>query len=248
MEEMQQCGSKKTDVELRSILGAFLFGGDDVDKKIRVLSGGEKARVALAKTMVSKANFLLLDEPTNHLDMHSVELLAGALNKYEGSYILISHDRYFISQTANKIWEIVDHQIKEFKGSYAEWVEWNERMAAKQKENKGSGTAAAATTPAPVPKVATTEIKAPTPNTAIDKDFQKELQKHKKRLQTLELDINNTKIQKDTIEQELGNPDTYTDPARFTTLESEYKSVQQKLATLNTEYETVFEKVLEMES
>ena len=248
MEEMQQCGSKKTDVELRSILGAFLFGGDDVDKKIRVLSGGEKARVALAKTMVSKANFLLLDEPTNHLDMHSVELLAGALNKYEGSYILISHDRYFISQTANKIWEIVDHQIKEFKGTYAEWVEWNERMAAKQKENKGSGTAAAATTPAPVPKVATTEIKAPTPNTAIDKDFQKELQKHKKRLQTLELDINNTKIQKDTIEQELGNPDTYTDPARFTTLESEYKSVQQKLATLNTEYETVFEKVLEMES
>ena len=248
MEEMQQCGSKKTDVELRSILGAFLFGGDDVDKKIRVLSGGEKARVALAKTMVSKANFLLLDEPTNHLDMHSVELLAGALNKYEGSYILISHDRYFISQTANKIWEIVDHQIKEFKGTYAEWVEWNERMAAKQKENKGSGTAATAPTPAPAPKVATTEIKAPTPNTAIDKDFQKELQKQKKRLQTLELDINNTKVQKDTIEQKLGNPDTYTDPAKFTILESEYKSVQQKLATLNTEYETVFEKVLEMES
>jgi len=198
MEEMQQCGSKKTDVELRSILGAFLFGGDDVDKKIRVLSGGEKARVALAKTMVSKANFLLLDEPTNHLDMHSVELLAGALNKYEGSYILISHDRYFISQTANKIWEIVDHQIKEFKGTYAEWVEWNERMAAKQKENKGSGTAATAPIPAPAPKVATTEIKVPTPNTAIAKDFQNELQKHKKRLQTLELDINNTKIQKDT--------------------------------------------------
>lgn len=248
MEEMQQCGSKKTDVELRSILGAFLFGGDDVDKKIRVLSGGEKARVALAKTMVSKANFLLLDEPTNHLDMHSVELLAGALNKYEGSYILISHDRYFISQTANKIWEIVDHKIKEFKGSYAEWVEWNERMAAKQKENKGSGTAAAAPTPAPAPKVVTTEIKAPTPNTAIDKDFQKELQKQKKRLQTLELDINNTKVQKDTIEQELGNPDTYTDPAKFTTLESAYKLVKQKLSTLNAEYETVFEKVLEMES
>ena len=248
LEEMQQCGSKKTDVELRSILGAFLFSGDDVDKKIRVLSGGEKARVALAKTMVSKANFLLLDEPTNHLDMHSVELLAGALNKYEGSYILISHDRYFISQTANKIWEIVDHQIKEFKGTYAEWVEWNERMAAKQKENKGSGTTASAPTPAPAPKVKAPEVKAPAPNTAIDKDFQKELQKQKKRLQTLELDINNTKVQKENIEQELGNPDTYTNPAKFATLETEYKTVQQKLATLNTEYETVFEKVLEMES
>ena len=248
MEEMQQCGSKKTDVELRSILGAFLFSGDDVDKKIRVLSGGEKARVALAKTMVSKANFLLLDEPTNHLDMHSVELLAGALNKYEGSYILISHDRYFISQTANKIWEIVDHQIKEFKGTYAEWVEWNERMAAKQKDNKGSGNIVAASTPAPTPKVTVPETKALTPNTAIDKDFQKELQKQKKRLQNLELDINNTKVQKDAIEQELGNPDTYTNPAKFTSLETEYKSVQQKLATLNDEYETVFEKVLEMEA
>jgi ATP-binding cassette subfamily F protein 3 len=248
MEEMQQCGSKKTDVELRSILGAFLFSGDDVDKKIRVLSGGEKARVALAKTMVSKANFLLLDEPTNHLDMHSVELLAGALNKYEGSYILISHDRYFISQTANKIWEIVDHQIKEFKGTYAEWVEWNERMAAKQKDNKGSGNIVAASTPAPTPKVTVPVTKAPTPNTAIDKDFQKELQKQKKRLQNLELDINNTKVQKDAIEQELGNPDTYTNPAKFASLETEYKSVQQKLATLNDEYETVFEKVLEMEA
>ena len=246
LEEMQQCGSKKTDVELRSILGAFLFSGDDVDKKIRVLSGGEKARVALAKTMVSKANFLLLDEPTNHLDMHSVELLAGALNKYEGSYILISHDRYFISQTANKIWEIVDHQIKEFKGTYAEWVEWNERMAAKQKENKGATPTASAA--APVPKVQVPEPKAPAPNTAIDKDFQKELQKQKKRLSTIEQDINSTKVQKENIEQELGNPDTYTNPAKFAALETEYKAVQQKLATLNSEYETVFEKVMEMES
>jgi ATP-binding cassette subfamily F protein 3 len=178
--------------------------------------------------------------------MHSVELLAGALNKYEGSYILISHDRYFISQTANKIWEIVDHQIKEFKGTYAEWVEWNERMAAKQKENKGSTPIAPAASPAP--KVHVTETKAPTPNTAIDKDFQKELQKQKKRLATLEQDINSTKVQKENIEQELGNPDTYTNPAKFATLEIEYKAVQQKLATLNAEYETVFEKVMEMES
>ena len=111
------------------MLGCFLFSGDDVDKKIKVLSGGEKARVALAKTIVSKANFLMLDEPTNHLDIHSVELLIDALNRYEGSMILVSHDRYFISKTANKIWEIVDHEIKEFKGAYEEWVEWKERMA-----------------------------------------------------------------------------------------------------------------------
>ncbi|MCL0324211.1 ATP-binding cassette domain-containing protein, partial [Escherichia coli] len=89
--------------------------------------GGEKARVALAKTIVSKANFLLLDEPTNHLDIHSVDLLVEALNKYEGTIVLVSHDRYFISRIANKIWEIEDFKIKEFKGSYKEWEEWKER-------------------------------------------------------------------------------------------------------------------------
>src|SRR5687767_14833544 len=136
IDEMMQAGSQKTELELRTLLGCFLFTGDDVEKKIKILSGGEKARVALAKTIVSKANFLLLDEPTNHLDIHSVELLVEALNKYEGTIILVSHDRYFISKAANKIWEIVDGHIKEFKGTYTEWVEWNERMAAKNVNQK----------------------------------------------------------------------------------------------------------------
>src|SRR5579872_1959904 len=100
LEEMKHAGSGKNELELRTLLGCFLFSGDDVEKKIKVLSGGEKARVALAKTIAGKANFLLLDEPTNHLDIHSCELLAEALNKYEGSYILVSHDRFFISKTA----------------------------------------------------------------------------------------------------------------------------------------------------
>src|SRR3954465_11789571 len=132
LDEMKEAGSKKTELELRTLLGCFLFSGDDTDKKIRVLSGGEKARVALAKTILSKANFLLLDEPTNHLDIHSTELLVDSLNRYEGSFILVSHDRYFISKTANKIWEIINHEIKEFKGGYDEYVQCKERMASKQ--------------------------------------------------------------------------------------------------------------------
>src|SRR6202012_5762103 len=161
IEEMQTCGSQKTDLELRVLLGCFLFSGDDVDKKIKVLSGGEKARVALAKTIVSKANFLLLDEPTNHLDMHSCDLLIDALNKYEGSFLLVSHDRYFISKTANKIWEIEDHLIREFKGTYEEWVDWKERnealkqIAAVKTPVAATPAPAKAAAPPPPPPVAT---------------------------------------------------------------------------------------------
>jgi ATP-binding cassette subfamily F protein 3 len=247
LEEMQHCGSKKTDVELRSLLGAFLFSGDDVDKKIRVLSGGEKARVALAKTIVSKANFLLLDEPTNHLDMHSVELLAGALNKYEGSYILVSHDRYFISKTANKIWEIVDHQIKEFKGNYQEWVEWNERMARLENEKQKS-----APTPKEEVKVKA-EVKQPEKSKAvvqqpINKELQKELQKEQRRLEKLEADLNKAKDALAKLEAALGDPSNYADRSKFVTIEADYKKAKVDRERLEKEYETVFEKVLELES
>lgn len=244
LEEMQQCGSKKTDVELRALLGSFLFSGDDVDKKIRVLSGGEKARVALAKTIVSKANFLMLDEPTNHLDMHSVELLAEALNKYEGSYILVSHDRYFISKTANKIWEIVDHQIKEFKGSYQEWVEWNERMARIESEKQKAGN----TAPPPAPKAEPVAAPKPKPVGPINKELQKELQKEQRRLEKLEADISKAKQEEQKLEAALGDPANYTDHSKFTIIESDYKKAKANREQLDKQYETVFEKVMELEN
>ena len=102
LEEMKYASSQITEQELRSLLGCFLFTGDDVFKKIKVLSGGEKSRVALAKTLVSDSNFLILDEPTNHLDMLSVNVLTQALQKYEGTIVMVSHDRQFISDIANK--------------------------------------------------------------------------------------------------------------------------------------------------
>ena len=119
--ELAHFAPDKKDVELRTVLGAFLFTGDDVFKKIKVLSGGEKSRVALAKTMLSKANFLILDEPTNHLDMQSVAILISVLQEYEGSFIIVSHDRYFLSAVANKIWWIEDYQVKEYPGDYEEY-------------------------------------------------------------------------------------------------------------------------------
>lgn len=245
LEELQQCGSKKTDVELRALLGAFLFSGDDVDKKIKVLSGGEKARVALAKTIVSKANFLILDEPTNHLDMHSVELLAQALNKYEGSYILVSHDRYFISMTANKIWEIVDHQIKEFKGTYQEWVDWNERMAKINAEKQKLGVPDIKPEPTPVAKPVVPE-KAPA--TPINRELQKELQKEQRRLTNVEAQLTKAKEEENRFESALGDPANYADRDKFVQIEADYKKAKTERERLEKEYETVFEKVMELEA
>jgi ATP-binding cassette subfamily F protein 3 len=211
-----------------------------------VLSGGEKARVALAKTIVSRGNFLILDEPTNHLDMHSVELLAEALNKYEGSYILVSHDRYFISKTANKIWEIVDHQIKEFKGSYQEWVEWNERMEKQRKAN-GSETKELekpANKKEPV-KVVEPVVKNSQP---INKELQKELQKQQKKLSQIEASLSKAQEEQKQIELEMGKPDTYTNKQQFAQLENAYKSIKDQINTLNKEYEMVFEQIIELET
>jgi ATP-binding cassette subfamily F protein 3 len=211
-----------------------------------VLSGGEKARIALAKTIISKANFLLLDEPTNHLDMHSVGLLIEALNKYEGSIILVSHDRYFVSKTANKIWEIIDGEIKEFKGTYTEYLEWKERMASKKEP--------VADTPK---KEITVEKKAEIKQTAgpvndskgvINKEVKKELNRQQKILQQLEEKINTITTEKNKLEQLLSDPATYSDKVKFQQTETAYQNHSKQLNQLNTEYEQVFEKVMELET
>jgi ATP-binding cassette, subfamily F, member 3 len=258
IDEMKQAGSQKTELELRSLLGCFLFSGDDADKKIKVLSGGEKARVALAKTILSKANFLLLDEPTNHLDIHSTELLVDALNRYGGSYILVSHDRYFISKTANKIWEIVDHEIKEFKGGYEEYVEWKERMSARkpeggdQKPQAGSQKSEASTRKAEVkviekPTASPSATPAKTISEPDKSALKKELQKQQKAFQQLEKKIAELAQKKEELELMLTKPEIYADKDAFKKTESGYKEALAKLETANKEYEKVFEKIIELD-
>ncbi|NMD28450.1 MAG: ATP-binding cassette domain-containing protein, partial [Bacteroidetes bacterium] len=224
LEEMQTTRSGKTELELRSLLGAFLFSGDNVDKKIKVLSGGERARVALAKTITSKANFLMLDEPTNHLDIHSVDLLVEALNKYEGSLILVSHDRYFISRLANKIWEIDDHKIIEFKGSYAEWEDWKQRREAEQKNKKKE---------IETPK----EVKKQPENNPPNQDQKKEVQQLKSKFKKLEEKIAKQQQETNRLEQALSNPEIYAETQKFTAAENLYKNAQKELEKLNGEYE-----------
>jgi ATP-binding cassette, subfamily F, member 3 len=245
LDEMREAGSKKNDLELRSLLGGFLFGGDEVDKKIKVLSGGEKARVALAKTIISKANFLLLDEPTNHLDIHSTELLIEALNRYQGSIILVSHDRYFVSKLANKIWEIKDKEIKEFKGGYEEWVEWNERMAERDAKSLKEKNVRQEAPKKQEPSPASVPVKS---NPVADKSaIKKELQKQQKVFQKLEKDVADLNTQKDELEASLAQSGTYTNAEEFKKTEVAYKEVMAKLEALNKEYEIVFEKIISLD-
>jgi ATP-binding cassette subfamily F protein 3 len=258
LDEMKECGSQMTELELRSLLGCFLFSGDDSDKTIRILSGGEKARVALAKTIISKANFLMLDEPTNHLDMHSCDLLIEALNKYEGTIILVSHDRYFVSKTANKIWEIVDHEIKEFKGGYEEYVAWKERMARAQKSeavtSQKSESKKLEKNTKPEKSDSKVSLNKPTAVTVqhgsgpINKEVKKELQKQQKIFQQLEEKIAALNRQKKELEASLIDPSTYSDKAKFLQAETAFKKAEQELGLLNRQYEEVFEKIMKLEN
>jgi ATP-binding cassette subfamily F protein 3 len=246
LQEMVHCGSQKTEQELRNLMGAFLFGGDDVDKKIKVLSGGERARVALAKVIVSKANFLLLDEPTNHLDLVSIELLIEALKKYDGTILMVSHDRHFISKVANKIWEIIDGEIKEFNGGYEEYMEWKERQATKH---------TAPTTTAEPPKAQVIAAKQPiepvvehSQNKPINKELKKEHQKLQKRLEQLEDKINKTKTEQQQLELCLADPNIYSEKTKFLEIETKYKEATVLLTAIENEYEEVFEEMIKLDA
>ena len=119
-----------TNTQIRNMLAAFLFTGDDVFKRVGDLSGGERGRVSLAKLMLSEANFLILDEPTNHLDIASKEILERALNDYTGTVLYVSHDRYFINQTATRILELVNHKFVNYIGNYDYYLEKKEELTS----------------------------------------------------------------------------------------------------------------------
>jgi ATP-binding cassette subfamily F protein 3 len=249
LDEMKECGSQMNELELRGLLGCFLFSGDEADKKIKILSGGEKARVALAKVIVSKANFLMLDEPTNHLDMHSCDLLINALTKYEGSIILVSHDRHFVSKTANKIWEIVDHQIKEFKGGYDEWVAWKERMAKQESEaKKAEGKNQKGDNKSQPVEKKVQEVKVVQPAAPINKEAKKELQRQQKLFTQTEEQLSQLELKKKELEAAMVDPAIYADKNKFQETETAYKKIIQEISRLNQQYEEIFEQISILES
>jgi ATP-binding cassette subfamily F protein 3 len=202
------------------------------------LSGGEKARVALAKVIAAKGNFLMLDEPTNHLDMHSVQMLIDALNKYEGTLIFVSHDRYFIQQTANKIWEIVDGKIKEFIGSYDEWVVFQAERKLKEQAQKQAAPAK------PVEKAVAP--KAPV-NEQDQQRYKKEHQQKTKELQRLEQDLEKLLAEKLSLESKMSDPNVYANQEAYKQLDADYQAITIKIGPMQTKQDQLVELLMELE-
>ncbi len=217
LEELKSTGTTKTEMELRSVLGCFLFSGEEVFKKIKVLSGGEKSRVALAKVLISEANFLLLDEPTNHLDMQSVNILIQALQQYEGTYVVVSHDRYFVSNIANKIWYIEDNEVKEYPGSFDEYETW---MATRTSES----APVAKSKEKPKPELAPIEVSPKSKST------EKEIEKLEAQIMTLENEL-------ETIEHNMAALAQASKFDDLKNLELKRNEVQQKLDETTASWE-----------
>jgi ATP-binding cassette subfamily F protein 3 len=226
IEELEDFAPQEKTSTLRAMLGAFLFSGDDIQKKIKVLSGGEKARMALAKLILSKANFLILDEPTNHLDFQSVNILIQVLQEFKGTFILVSHDRYFISQIANKIWWIEDHAIKEYPGTYDEY-EYSKQPQVE----------------APKKTVRETVVKKEKTESKPQGEDQKKKKKLTSQFQKLEEKIASLKSEKEKLELQLSLPDIYNDQKKFQETLGKFNAVEKQLKETNVEWEKIFEEL-----
>ncbi|WKN41106.1 ribosomal protection-like ABC-F family protein [Tunicatimonas pelagia] len=238
LEELKQAGSEKTEQELRNVLGCFLFLDEDVFKKIKVLSGGEKSRVALARTLISESNFLLLDEPTNHLDIQSVNILVQALQQYQGTFLIVSHDRHFISRVANKIWYIESKEVKEYPGTYQEYSYWQSQREASQP------TVLEKKPPAPKPK------KEPSSSRLSDvqRNLQRDLKKLQQELETVETTIGSLEKEKKAVEQQLANPLVFGNVERLAEETEKFEQVDQQLSEANQQWENLALQVEEIEA
>lgn len=197
-EMLDSAPNSEAQKRVRDILGCFLFSGDAINKKIRVLSGGEKSRVALAKILLQASNLLVMDEPTNHLDMRSKEMLIESLENYSGTLLLVSHDRYFLDSLVNKVIEIKNGNLQLHLGTYAEYLEKAEKAIEAERKQEA---ASRQKTQSSAPKISEKEKEQAKKSSAAKKD--------KKRIEEVEQKINRLEQQKESIETVMANEDFY---------------------------------------
>ncbi len=222
LDEVWSAKTSATQTEIRNVLGAFLFSGDDVYKDISSLSGGEKARVSLAKLMLSRANLLLMDEPTNHLDIATKEVLEDALIQYKGTLLVISHDRYFLNKVTNKIFKMYNHGIEEFLGNYDYYLE-------KKKQQQLIKEAQ--------------EIKPVINKTLLKQERKKErenrqvLKEQQQRVKSLELEIENLEKKISDFESIMCQPGFYDNSEDAKNITIDYENTKEHLKDVMAQWE-----------
>lgn len=230
-DEIHNAYPNMTNGEIRSVLAAFVFTNDDVFKTIGTLSGGEKGRVSLAKIMLSKSNFLILDEPTNHLDMYSKEILENAINSYEGTVLYISHDRYFIDKTAERVIELSKDGITQYLGNYSYYME-------KKAERERLAAANAANMPAlqSVKETAVSDSKA---DWLMQKEEQAKARKKANEIKKVEDEIEKTETRIAELDELLFTPEVNADTEKLKTLFDEKTVLETKLEDLYEKWEEI---------
>lgn len=237
-DEISDAYPKLTNTRIRNVLAAFLFTGDRVFQKIGTLSGGEKGRVSLAKLMLSNANFLILDEPTNHLDIQSREILEDAINDYEGTVFYVSHDRYFINQTATRILDLSPEGIVNYKGNYTYYLEQKEAGNIEADSDSVLGSLEASGEDAD---------KKAEPAISSKEDWKRsreEAARQRKRaneLKKTEADISRLEEENESIKEEMNSPDIASNVSRLMELSRKYEENEEALLELYDKWEELSE-------
>ncbi|RYZ44086.1 MAG: ABC transporter ATP-binding protein [Myxococcaceae bacterium] len=240
IEEVRPLAADKPESYVRGVLGAFLFSGDDVEKPIGVLSGGERARVALAKLLLTPSNFLLMDEPTNHLDLDSSEMLIEALKLYGGTLLFVSHNRSFINGLCTHVWEVADGKLTSHPGNLDEYLYHQEqqRLAAEGTESSASGGKGAGASAATVSEKERKRLEAEARQrrSVVEGPIKKEIAKLEERIAKVEAE------QKDR-EAQLADPVLYNDFARAKPLMDGHRAGKEELEDLYARWEVAQEKL-----
>ncbi|WEK54961.1 MAG: ABC-F family ATP-binding cassette domain-containing protein [Candidatus Cohnella colombiensis] len=234
LEELWSTYPMLPEAEIRTVLGNFLFSGEDVRKKVSSLSGGEKARVALSKLMLRKANVLLLDEPTNHLDLMSREVLEAALDEYDGTLIFVSHDRYFLNRLADRIVELHPDGVQHFLGNYDEMVIKKQEMLEWELAKQAQSTQSASHRQGTQEQAAVSDYEA-------DKQAKREERAKQRKREQLEADIAQMEQQIASLELEMTSPELVSDYMLLRDKQAETEKVQAALEEAYASWEALME-------